>query len=78
MRRVDEDFLLLTRGGRTPHALPTHRERGDPRERLRVREELELLNRARQPERARVPLQAVLALAGAVAGAVRRGGQLDA
>jgi hypothetical protein len=78
MRRVDEDFLLLARGGRTPHALPSHCEPGDPRQQLRVREELEFLNRARQPARARAPLQAVLALAGAVAGAVRRGGQLDA
>jgi hypothetical protein len=74
MRFVDQGFLLLVRGGRTPHALPSHqRGRGDPGQ-LRLREELELLNRIRQPDRSRVPVRAVARLAASV---VRRGGQLD-
>lgn len=27
---ADEGFLLLARGGRTPHTLPLHRSRDDP------------------------------------------------
>jgi hypothetical protein len=78
MRFVDEEFLLLVRGGRTPHALPSHqRERGDPRQ-LRLREELELLNRVMQPDRSHVPVRAIARLAATVAGVVRRGEQLDA
>lgn len=78
MRFVDEGFLLLVRGGRTPHALPTHqRGRGDQQQ-LRLREELELLNRVGQPDRSRVPVRAMASLAATVAGVVRRGGQLDA
>jgi hypothetical protein len=77
MRFVDEGFLLLARSGRTPHALPTHRGRGDPSQ-LRLREELEMLNRVTQPDRSRVPVRAMVGLAATVAGVVRRGGQLDA
>jgi hypothetical protein len=78
MRFVDEGFLLLARGGRTPHALPMHqRRRGDQRQ-LRLREELELLNRLGQPDRSRVPVRVIGSLAATVVGAVRRGGQLDA
>lgn len=77
MRFVDEGFLLLLRSGRTPHALPTHRGRGDP-DQLGLREELEQLNRLRQPDRVRVSLRTLTGLAATVAGARRRGGQLDA
>ena len=72
MRFVDEGFLLLARGGRTPHALPLQRGRGDPLG-PRVREELELLARARQSPRP-VPVRA----AGRVAEALRRATQLGA
>lgn len=78
MRFVDEGFLLLARGGRTPHALPTHqRRRGDQRQ-LRLRKELELLNRVTLPDRSRAPVRAMVGLAATVAGVVRRNGQLDA
>ena len=75
MHFVDEGFLLLARGGRTPHTLPLHRERGDPLE-PRVREELRLLERARQRHPA--PVRAAGALAGTVAGVLRRGTELGA
>lgn len=75
MRFVEEDFLLLARSGRTPHALPT-RDRGDPLEPW-VREELRLAARARRPPR-RAPLRAAGLVAGAVAGVLRRGTELRA
>ena len=78
MRFVDESFLLLTRGGRTPHALPTHQRRRSDSRQLRLREELELLNRVRQPDRPWVPVRAIVSLRATVSGAVRRGGQMRA
>lgn len=75
MRLVDESYLLLVRSGRTPHALPTHPPRGDPLG-PRVREELRVLSRARQP--APAPMRAVSALAGLLAGMVRRDSRLGA
>lgn len=87
MRFVDDSFLLLSRGGRTPHALPMEQHPpGDPGQ-IRLREERELLNRVRQPRRSgeqvramrsRMPVRPLVSLAVAVAGLVRRGGQLDA
>lgn len=75
MRLVDEGYLLLVRGGRTPHALPLHRERGDPLE-PRVREELHQLSRVTQPSPA--PVRVAGALAGALAGLLRRDSELGA
>jgi hypothetical protein len=75
MRLVDDGYLLLVRSGRTPHALPTHRQRGDPLG-PRVREELHVLSRVRQPSPA--PVRAASALAGTLAGMLRRNTELGA
>jgi len=48
--RSEQTYLLLARSGRTPHALPTHRGRGDPRQAQRqARERASALAQARQP-----------------------------
>ena len=75
MRFVDDGFLLLARGGRTPHSLPLHPQRGDPLE-PRVREELRVLARVARP--ARLPVRAVGAVTAALAGVLRRGTELGA
>lgn len=59
--RSNETYLLLARGGRTPHALPTHRGRGDPRQAQRqARERALAAARARQPPQISVVLRAVV------------------
>lgn len=72
MRFVDEGLLLLS--GRTGHALPTSRDRGDPMETW-VRQELRAEARAHQPPRS-VPVRAAGAVFGTVAGVLRRGAGL--
>jgi hypothetical protein len=68
MRFVDDGFSLLS--GRTGHALPKHRDRGDPLETW-VRRELRSQARARQPPRP-MPLRAAGQVFGALAGVFRR------
>ncbi len=79
MRSVDEGFLLLARGGRTPHTLPSSRTRADElrteRRRRQVRVAGEL---ARHPPSTRTALRVLGAVAVALAGALRRGTELGA